>query len=76
VFVYGWNQYLWPPFFTTQQEMTAVIIGLKGLLPGEEDPAEWWSYTMASSFIVMLPPVLVILVLQRWFAKGLIDSGK
>lgn len=76
VFVYGWNQYLWPLLFTTQQEMTTVIIGLKGLLPCEEDPAEWWSYAMASSFIVMLPPVLVILLLQRWFAKGLIDSGK
>lgn len=76
VFVYGWNQYLWPLLFTTQDEMSTVIISLKGLLPGPEDPAEWWSYAMASSFIVMLPPVLVILVLQRWFAKGLIDSGK
>lgn len=76
LFVYGWNQYLWPLLFTTQKDMATVIIALKGLLPGPSDPADWWSYAMAMSFIVMLPPAVVILGLQRWFARGLVDSGK
>ncbi|MCR4268311.1 ABC transporter permease subunit [Nitratireductor sp. ZSWI3] len=76
LFIYGWNQYLWPLLFTTQKDMTTVIIALKGLLPGPMDPAEWWSYAMAASFIVMLPPAFVILALQRWFARGLVDAGK
>jgi sn-glycerol 3-phosphate transport system permease protein len=76
LFVFGWNQYFWPLLFTTQKEMSTVIIALKGLLPGPNDPAVWWSYAMAASFIVMLPPTVVILVLQRWFARGLVDSGK
>ena len=62
LFVYGWNQYLWPLLFTTQKDMMTVIIALKGLMPG--------------SFVVMLPPTVVILVLQRWFSRGLVDSGK
>lgn len=76
LFVYGWNQYLWPLLFTTQKDMATVIIALKGLLPGHMDPADWWSYAMAMSFIVMLPPTIVILALQRWFARGLVDAGK
>lgn len=76
LFVYGWNQYLWPLLFTTQKDMSTVIIALKGLLPGPNDSPEWWSYAMAASFLVMLPPTLVILALQRWFARGLVDSGK
>jgi sn-glycerol 3-phosphate transport system permease protein len=76
LFVYGWNQYLWPLLFTTQPEMATAIISLKGLLPGPNDPAEWYAYAMAVSLLVMLPPTVVILALQRWFARGLVDSGK
>lgn len=76
LFVFGWNQYLWPLLFTTKTEMTTAIIALKGLLPGPDDPSDWWSYAMAASFIVMLPPTVVILTLQRWFARGLVDAGK
>lgn len=76
LFVYGWNQYLWPLLFTTDPEMSTVIVALKGLLPGPNGDAEGWTYAMAVSFLIMLPPALVILTLQRWFARGLVDSGK
>lgn len=76
LFVYGWNQYLWPLLFTTRPEMTTVMIALKGLIPGPDDPADWYAYAMAISFVIMLPPTIVILSLQRWFARGLVDSGK
>jgi sn-glycerol 3-phosphate transport system permease protein len=76
LFIYGWNQYLWPLLFTTERDMTTVIIALKRLLPGINDPADWWTTAMAASFVVMLPPVVVILVLQRWFTRGLVDVGK
>lgn len=72
----GWNLYLWPLLLNTDIDMSTVIISLKSLLPGPEDPAKWWSYAMASSFIVMLQLVVIILLLLRWFARGLINFGR
>lgn len=75
LFIYGWNQYLWPLLFTTDKEMATVILGLKNLVPvADTEPA--WNLAMAAAFFVMLPPTLVIILLQGWFAKGLVDSGK
>jgi sn-glycerol 3-phosphate transport system permease protein len=71
-FVYGWNQYLWPLLITTNQKMTTAVIGLQHLLPSPEDPPDW-HIAMAGALIVMLPPVLVVLLMQRWFVKGLVE---
>lgn len=75
LFLYGWNQYLWPLLFTTDQSMQTAVIGLKHLIPrSDTEPA--WNIAMGAALLTMLPPVLVMLALQRWFVKGLVDSGK
>ena len=74
-FVYGWNQYLWPLLITTNPKMTTAIIGLQHLIPSPEDVPEW-NIALAGALIVMLPPILVVLFMQRWFVKGLVDPEK
>jgi sn-glycerol 3-phosphate transport system permease protein len=74
-FLVGWNQYLWPLLFTTEPQMQTIVVGIKQLIPhGDQLPA--WNLTMNAAILALLPPVLVVLVLQRWFVKGLIESGK
>jgi sn-glycerol 3-phosphate transport system permease protein len=75
LFVYGWNQYLWPLLFTTDKDMATAVLGLKQLVP-TSDGEPVWNLAMAASFFVMLPPALIILALQGLFTKGLVDSGK
>jgi sn-glycerol 3-phosphate transport system permease protein len=74
-FVYGWNQYLWPLLITTDPKMTTAVIGLKNLIPSPEDPPDW-HIAMAGALLVMLPPILVVLLMQRWFVKGLVEREK
>jgi sn-glycerol 3-phosphate transport system permease protein len=75
LFLYGWNQYLWPLLFTTEPDMGTAVIGLKHLIPrSDSQPA--WNVAMAAALLTMLPPVLVVAVLQRSFVKGLVDSSK
>ncbi|QTA82404.1 Sn-glycerol-3-phosphate transport system permease protein [Desulfonema limicola] len=74
-FVYGWNQYLWPLLITTDPKMTTAVIGLKNLIPSPEDLPDW-HIAMAGALIVMLPPILVVLLMQRWFVKGLVEKEK
>lgn len=74
-FLFGWNQYLWPLLFTTEPGMQTVVIGIKQLVPhGDGLPA--WNLAMNAAMLALLPPVVVVLALQRWFVKGLIESGK
>ncbi|MBB3237226.1 ABC transporter permease subunit [Phyllobacterium endophyticum] len=75
VFIYGWNQYLWPLLITTDPAMTTALIGIAKSLPSSDAEAPW-SITMAGALIVTFPPVLVVLVLQRWFVRGLVESEK
>ncbi|MEB3042412.1 ABC transporter permease subunit [Rhizobium mulingense] len=75
LFLYGWNQYLWPLLFTTDKEMGTAVLGLKQLVP-VSDSAPAWNIAMSAALLVMLPPAAVILFVQRWFTKGLVDSGK
>jgi sn-glycerol 3-phosphate transport system permease protein len=75
LFLYGWNQYLWPLLFTTDKDMATAVLGLKQLVP-VSDSVPAWNIAMAAAFFVMLPPAAVILFMQRWFTKGLVDSGK
>ncbi len=74
-FVYGWNQYLWPLLITTSPDMTTAVIGLKNLIP-QVDDAPFWNIAMAGSLLVMAPPILVVLLMQRWFVKGLVEREK
>ncbi len=74
-FVYGYNQYLWPLLVTTNVKMTTAVIGLQNLIPQADDLPEW-NIALAGALLVMLPPVLVVLFMQRWFVKGLIEKEK
>jgi sn-glycerol 3-phosphate transport system permease protein len=75
LFIYGWNQYLWPLLFTTDKSMATAILGLTSLVP-RNDAIPAWNLAMNAALFVMLPPAVVILILQRWFTKGLVDAGK
>lgn len=74
-FVYGWNQYLWPLLITTDPKMKTAVIGLKRLIPSMDDVPDW-NVALAGALLVMLPPVLVVISMQRWFVKGLVDTEK
>jgi len=75
LFVYGWNQYLWPLLVTTQESMYPVVIGIKRMISGG-DAATEWQLVMATAMLAMLPPVAVVVLMQKWFVKGLVDSDK
>ncbi len=74
-FIYGWNQYLWPLLVTTDESMYPVVIGIKRMISGG-DAATDWNIVMATAVLAMIPPALVVIVMQRWFIKGLVDTEK
>jgi sn-glycerol 3-phosphate transport system permease protein len=75
LFIYGWNQYLWPLLMTTDAEFTTVVIGISRMLnSGEARPV--WDQIMGMAVLAMLPPVLVVLSMQKLFVKGLIEQEK
>lgn len=74
-FIYGWNQYLWPLIMTTQEDMYPVVVGIKRMIAGGDAVTDW-NLVMATAMLAMLPPALVVLLMQKWFVKGLIDSEK
>jgi len=75
LFIYGWNQYLWPLLITTDESMYTTVIGIKRMIAGGEQATEW-NLVMATAMLAMLPPALVVLLMQRWFVKGLVDAEK
>jgi sn-glycerol 3-phosphate transport system permease protein len=75
LFVYGWNQYLWPLLITNSASMTTIVIGIKSMIGGG-DAQTPWHIVMATTILAMLPPVAVVLLMQRWFVKGLVESEK
>jgi sn-glycerol 3-phosphate transport system permease protein len=75
MFILGWNQYLWPLLVTTQESMYTVVIGIKRMMAGG-DAATEWQLVMATAVLALLPPVVVVLLMQRWFVKGLVDAEK
>lgn len=75
-FIYGWNQYLWPLLMTTQPEMTPVVVGLTQMMSHSGDAVTAWHLVMATAMLAMLPPALVVLLMQRWFVKGLVETEK
>ncbi len=74
-FIYGWNQYLWPLLMTTSEDMYPVVIGIKRMLAGGEAAVDW-NIVMATAVLAMLPPTLVVMLMQKWFVKGLVDTEK
>ncbi|GAA4424239.1 sn-glycerol-3-phosphate ABC transporter permease UgpE [Acidovorax lacteus] len=74
-FIYGWNQYLWPLLVTTSEDMYPVVIGIKRMIAGG-DAGNEWNVVMATALLAMLPPALVVVLMQRWFVKGLVDTEK
>jgi len=74
-FIYGWNQYLWPLLVTTNENMYPVVIGIKRMIAGGE-AAQQWNLVMATAMLAMLPPALIVIFMQRWFVKGLVDTEK
>ncbi len=75
LFIFGWNQYLWPLLITTDQNMLTVVIGINRMLAVGDDQAEW-QIVMATTILAMLPPVLVVIFMQRLFVKGLVETEK
>jgi sn-glycerol 3-phosphate transport system permease protein len=73
-FIYGWNQYLWPLLVTTDEKMYPIVMGIKRLIFGEVYIE--WNVVMATAILAMLPPAVVVIVMQKWFVKGLVDTEK
>ncbi len=73
-FIYGWNQYLWPLLVTTNEDMYPIVMGIKRMLAGEAYTE--WNIVMATAILAMLPPALVVILMQKWFVKGLVDTEK
>jgi len=76
LFIYGWNEYFWPLLITNTEEMRTVVIGLERLIPRSGTELPTWNLIMAGAMMALIPPVAVILFMQRWFVKGLIESDK
>ena len=75
LFIYGWNQYLWPLIVTTEENMTTIVMGIQRMLYVADAIPEW-NITMATAILAMLPPLFVVIVMQRQFVKGLIETEK
>ena len=75
LFIFGWNQYLWPLLVTTDESMYTTVIGIKRMIAGG-DAATEWNLVMATAMLAMLPPALVVILMQKWFVKGLVDTEK
>ena len=75
LFIYGWNQYLWPLLITTDREKYTIVMSIKQMIEAAEQTPEW-HIIMMTSLLAMLPPILVVLTMQKLFVKGLIESEK
>ncbi|WP_298016243.1 sn-glycerol-3-phosphate ABC transporter permease UgpE [uncultured Castellaniella sp.] len=74
-FIYGWNQYLWPLIITTQENMYPVVVGIRRMIAGGDSVTEW-NLVMATALLAMIPPAAVVVLMQKWFVKGLVDTEK
>jgi sn-glycerol 3-phosphate transport system permease protein len=75
LFILGWNQYLWPLLITSQESMYTVVIGIKRMIAGG-DASNEWNLIMATAMLALLPPALVVVLMQKWFVKGLVETEK
>lgn len=75
LFIYGWNQYLWPLLVTNSPAMTTIVVGIREMI-GNGDAQTAWQLVMATALLAVLPPIAVVLAMQRWFVAGLIEPEK
>ena len=75
-FIYGWNQYLWPLLVTTNQDMYPVVLGIRAMMGGSGESMVEWNLVMATAIMAMVPPAIVVMLMQKWFVKGLVDTEK
>jgi len=75
LFILGWNQYLWPLLITTEESMYTTVIGIKRMIAGG-DASNEWNLIMATAILALLPPAAVVILMQKWFVKGLVDTEK
>jgi sn-glycerol 3-phosphate transport system permease protein len=75
LFIYGWNQYLWPLLIINDRSMQTIVVGLAKMI-GNGDSQNEWNTIMATAVLAMTPPVLVVVFMQRWFIKGLTETEK
>jgi sn-glycerol 3-phosphate transport system permease protein len=75
LFIYGWTQYLWPLLVTNDAKMNTIIIGLRRMVDFA-DASTPWNYVMVTAILAIIPPVIVVVLMQRWFVKGLVETEK
>jgi sn-glycerol 3-phosphate transport system permease protein len=75
LFIYGWNQYLWPLLITTRDDMQTIVIGIKKMMAAADALTEW-NVVLATAMLAMLPPVAVVIVMQHWCVRGLVETEK
>jgi sn-glycerol 3-phosphate transport system permease protein len=75
LFIYGWTQYLWPLLVTNDAKMNTIIIGLRKMVDFA-DAATPWNFVMVTAILAIIPPIIVVVLMQRWFVKGLVETEK
>ena len=75
LFIYGWVQYLWPLLITTDSNFYTIVMGIRRLA-ASADSEPLWHFAMAAVMMAMLPPVLIVIFMQRLFVKGLVETEK
>ncbi len=75
LFIYGWTQYLWPLLVTNDAKMNTIIIGLRRMIDFT-DASTPWNYVMVTAILAIIPPIVVVVLMQRWFVKGLVETEK
>ena len=75
LFLYGWNQYLWPLLVVNDRSMETIVVGLTKMI-GTGDSQNEWNTIMATAVMALLPPVAVVVLMQRWFVRGLTETEK
>ncbi|ARJ41644.1 glycerol-3-phosphate transporter [Pantoea alhagi] len=74
-FIYGWNQYLWPILITSETKMGTAVAGIRSMISSGEGTTQW-NLVMAAMLLTLIPPVVVVMVMQRAFVRGLVESEK
>jgi sn-glycerol 3-phosphate transport system permease protein len=75
LFIYGWNQYLWPLLITTRDDMQTIVIGIRKMIVTSDALTEW-QLVMCTVMLAMLPPVAVVIAMQKLFVRGLVETEK
>lgn len=75
LFIYGWTQYLWPLLVTNHNDMNTIVIALKKMVSFADADTQW-HLVMVTAMFAIVPPILVVVLMQRWFVRGLVESEK